>query len=111
MGTRCSLLLGLLAPLIAGTLGTAVGALAGFVDSWTDPPGGSATCCRRFRRCCWASWYWAPADKPAQRSAFVRIHAADGQVGLGETSPMLGGGVSLGKTGGITGPQILARAT
>ena len=36
VGTRYSLLLGLLAPFIAGTLGTALGALAGFFGGWTD---------------------------------------------------------------------------
>ncbi len=38
---------------------------------------------------------WAAADKPSQRSAFVRVHADDGQVGLGEASPMQGGFASL----------------
>ncbi len=36
VGTRYSLLLGLLSPLIAGTIGTAIGALAGFFGGWTD---------------------------------------------------------------------------
>jgi L-alanine-DL-glutamate epimerase-like enolase superfamily enzyme len=39
---------------------------------------------------------WSPEDKPATRSAFVRVHAGDGQVGIGETSPMQGGRASLG---------------
>ena len=38
---------------------------------------------------------WDPADKPAQRSAFVRVHAG-GRVGIGEASPMQGGRASLG---------------
>lgn len=38
---------------------------------------------------------WAPDDTPAQRSAFVRIHADDGRIGLGEASPMQGGRASL----------------
>lgn len=38
---------------------------------------------------------WAPTDKPGQRSAFVRVHADDGQVGIGEASPMQGGLASL----------------
>jgi peptide/nickel transport system permease protein len=36
LGTRWSLLLGLAAPLIAGTLGTAIGAAAGFYGGWFD---------------------------------------------------------------------------
>ena len=39
---------------------------------------------------------WDPADKPGQRSAFVRIHADSGQIGIGEASPMQGGLASLG---------------
>ncbi|MDR3435300.1 mandelate racemase/muconate lactonizing enzyme family protein [Telmatospirillum sp.] len=38
---------------------------------------------------------WEPEAKPATRSAFVRIHASDGLVGLGEASPMQGGRASL----------------
>ncbi|MDE2516316.1 MAG: mandelate racemase/muconate lactonizing enzyme family protein [Rhodospirillales bacterium] len=38
---------------------------------------------------------WAPTDKPTTRSAYVRIHAGDGLVGLGEASPMQGGRASL----------------
>ncbi|MDB5402789.1 MAG: hypothetical protein QOF70_2839 [Acetobacteraceae bacterium] len=38
---------------------------------------------------------WSPADKPGQRSAFVLVHADDGQVGIGEASPMQGGIASL----------------
>ena len=38
---------------------------------------------------------WTPSDKPSQRSAFVRIYTDDGQVGLGEASPMQGGFASL----------------
>src|SRR3984957_1188885 len=33
---------------------------------------------------------WLPEDKPAQGSAFVRIHCEGGISGLGEASPMLG---------------------
>jgi len=36
IGTRWSLLLGLAAPLVAGTLGTTIGALAGFYGGWFD---------------------------------------------------------------------------
>jgi L-alanine-DL-glutamate epimerase-like enolase superfamily enzyme len=39
---------------------------------------------------------WAPTDKPAQRSAFVRVHTDAGLTGLGEASPMQGGRASLG---------------
>ncbi len=39
---------------------------------------------------------WAPEDKPARRSAFVRVWTDDGKVGLGEASPMQGGLASLG---------------
>jgi L-alanine-DL-glutamate epimerase-like enolase superfamily enzyme len=38
---------------------------------------------------------WAPDDKPAQRSAWVRIHCDDGSFGIGEASPMQGGLASL----------------
>lgn len=39
---------------------------------------------------------WAATDKPGQRSAFVRVHADNGLVGIGEASPMQGGLASLG---------------
>ena len=39
---------------------------------------------------------WAPDDRPAQRSAFVRVHTDDGLFGIGEASPMQGGLASLG---------------
>ena len=39
---------------------------------------------------------WAPEDKPAQRSAWVRVHCDDGSSGIGEASPMQGGLASLG---------------
>jgi L-alanine-DL-glutamate epimerase-like enolase superfamily enzyme len=38
---------------------------------------------------------WAPEDRPAQRSAWVRIHCDDGPFGIGEASPMQGGLASL----------------
>ncbi|HKS89641.1 MAG TPA: mandelate racemase/muconate lactonizing enzyme family protein [Stellaceae bacterium] len=38
---------------------------------------------------------WRPEDKPAQRSAFVRVHGEDGLFGIGEASPMQGGLASL----------------
>ncbi len=39
---------------------------------------------------------WTPDDKPAARSAFVRVHTDDGHSGIGEASPMQGGLASLG---------------
>jgi L-alanine-DL-glutamate epimerase-like enolase superfamily enzyme len=39
---------------------------------------------------------WAPDDPPAKYSAFVRVWADDGRVGIGEASPMQGGRASLG---------------
>jgi len=38
---------------------------------------------------------WATADRPEQRSAWVRIHCDDGLSGIGEASPMQGGLASL----------------
>ena len=38
---------------------------------------------------------WAADDKPAQRSAFIRVRAEDGLFGIGEASPMQGGLASL----------------
>lgn len=38
---------------------------------------------------------WSPSDKPDQRSAFLRVYADDGRVGIGEASPMRGGVASL----------------
>jgi peptide/nickel transport system permease protein len=43
VGTRFSLLLGLAAPAIAGTIGTAIGALAGFYGGWFDRIAGRVT--------------------------------------------------------------------
>ena len=39
---------------------------------------------------------WTPNDRPAQNSAWVRIHTDDGLTGIGEASPMLVGLASLG---------------
>ena len=39
---------------------------------------------------------WSPSDPPSRYSAFVRIWADDGTVGIGEASPMQGGHASLG---------------
>jgi L-alanine-DL-glutamate epimerase-like enolase superfamily enzyme len=38
---------------------------------------------------------WSPDDPPGRRSAFVRVWADDGTVGIGEASPMQGGLASL----------------
>jgi peptide/nickel transport system permease protein len=43
VGTRYSLLLGLAAPVVAGVLGTAIGALAGFFGGWVDRVTGRIT--------------------------------------------------------------------
>ena len=50
---------------------------------------------------------WAPGDTPAQRSAFVRIHADDGRIGLGEASPMQGGLASLGIINANIAPALI----
>src|SRR5690348_15456387 len=39
---------------------------------------------------------WASEDKPAQCSAWVRVHCGNGSSGIGEASPMQGGLASLG---------------
>jgi L-alanine-DL-glutamate epimerase-like enolase superfamily enzyme len=39
---------------------------------------------------------WEPNDPPGRRSAFVRVTTAEGIVGHGEASPMMGGEHSLG---------------
>ncbi len=39
---------------------------------------------------------WAPENRPAQHSAWVRVHCDNGLSGLGEASPMQGGLASLG---------------
>lgn len=38
---------------------------------------------------------WAKGDAPEKRSAFLRVHADNGMVGIGEASPMVGGLASL----------------
>jgi len=38
---------------------------------------------------------WSPTETPDQRSAFLRVIADDGSVGVGEASPMRGGVASL----------------
>jgi L-alanine-DL-glutamate epimerase-like enolase superfamily enzyme len=52
---------------------------------------------------------WAPGDKPAQRSAFVRIHTEDGLSGIGEASPMQGGLASLGIIARDLAPALIGQ--
>jgi L-alanine-DL-glutamate epimerase-like enolase superfamily enzyme len=52
---------------------------------------------------------WAPADKPAQRSAWVMIHGDDGLVGIGEASPMQGGLASLGIIARDLAPALIGQ--
>lgn len=41
---------------------------------------------------------WAPEDRPAQCSAWIRIHCEDGLVGIGEASPMQAGSPRSGSS-------------
>ncbi len=50
---------------------------------------------------------WAPDDKPAARSAWVRVHTDDGIFGIGEASPMQGGLASLGIIAHDLGPALI----
>ncbi len=50
---------------------------------------------------------WAPADKPEQRSAWVRIRCDDGLFGIGEASPMQGGLASLGIVARNLAPRLI----
>jgi L-alanine-DL-glutamate epimerase-like enolase superfamily enzyme len=52
---------------------------------------------------------WSPADKPAQRSAFVRVHTDQGISGLGEASPMQGGRASLGMIMHDIAPRLIGQ--
>jgi L-alanine-DL-glutamate epimerase-like enolase superfamily enzyme len=52
---------------------------------------------------------WAPSDKPAQRSAFVRVHTDAGPTGLGEASPMQGGRASLGMIAHDIAPLLIGQ--
>jgi L-alanine-DL-glutamate epimerase-like enolase superfamily enzyme len=52
---------------------------------------------------------WSPADKPSQRSAFVRVHTDAGLIGLGEASPMQGGRASLGMIVHDIAPILVGR--
>jgi L-alanine-DL-glutamate epimerase-like enolase superfamily enzyme len=50
---------------------------------------------------------WAPKDKPAQHSAWVRVHCDNGLSGIGEASPMQGGLASLGIIRHNLGPALI----
>src|SRR5215469_10484933 len=52
---------------------------------------------------------WSPNDKPAQNSAWVRIHCGDGLFGIGEASPMLGGLASLGIVARDIAPGLVGK--
>ncbi|MDR3530975.1 MAG: mandelate racemase/muconate lactonizing enzyme family protein [Rhodopila sp.] len=52
---------------------------------------------------------WGPADKPSQRSAFVRVYTDVALIGLGEASPMQGGRASLGMIAHDIAPLLLGR--
>ena len=52
---------------------------------------------------------WSPNDKPAQHSAFVRVHCDGGVSGIGEASPMLGGLASLGIIARDIAPGLVGR--
>jgi len=52
---------------------------------------------------------WTREDKPAQCSAFVRVHTDAGLIGLGEASPMQGGRASLGMIVHDVAPMLIGR--
>jgi L-alanine-DL-glutamate epimerase-like enolase superfamily enzyme len=52
---------------------------------------------------------WAADDRPSQRSAFVVIRTDDGLTGIGEASPMQGGGASLGIIGNDLAPMLIGK--
>jgi L-alanine-DL-glutamate epimerase-like enolase superfamily enzyme len=52
---------------------------------------------------------WSPADKPEQRSAWVRIYSDDGSFGIGEASPMQGGLASLGIIARNLAPALIGK--
>jgi hypothetical protein len=51
----------------------------------------------------------AREDKPAQRTAWVRIHCDDGLSGIGEASPMQGGLASLGIVKHSLAPALIGQ--
>jgi L-alanine-DL-glutamate epimerase-like enolase superfamily enzyme len=52
---------------------------------------------------------WSPADKPEQRSAWVRIYSDDNSFGIGEASPMQGGLASLGIIARNLAPALIGK--
>ena len=52
---------------------------------------------------------WAANDRPAQRSAFVRVHSEEGLYGIGEASPMQGGLASLGIVAHDLAPALIGQ--
>jgi D-galactarolactone cycloisomerase len=50
---------------------------------------------------------WAPEERPAQRSAWVRVEGEDGLFGIGEASPMQGGLASLGIVARDLAPALI----
>jgi L-alanine-DL-glutamate epimerase-like enolase superfamily enzyme len=52
---------------------------------------------------------WAPEDKPAQRSAWLRVQCDDGVSGIGEASPMQGGLASLGMVRNNLAPALIGK--
>jgi len=52
---------------------------------------------------------WSPEERPAQRSAFVKIETDDGLFGLGEASPMQGGLASLGIVANDLAPALIGQ--
>jgi L-alanine-DL-glutamate epimerase-like enolase superfamily enzyme len=52
---------------------------------------------------------WTPDDKPAQGSAFVRVHCDGGVSGIGEASPMQGGLASLGIIARDIAPALIGQ--
>jgi L-alanine-DL-glutamate epimerase-like enolase superfamily enzyme len=52
---------------------------------------------------------WSPDDRPAQGSAWVRVHCEDGLSGIGEASPMQGGLASLGIVAHHLAPMLVGR--
>jgi D-galactarolactone cycloisomerase len=50
---------------------------------------------------------WTPEERPAQRSAWVRVEGKDGLFGIGEASPMQGGLASLGIVARDLAPALI----
>src|SRR6266481_9064392 len=52
---------------------------------------------------------WSPNDRPAQHSAWVRVHCDGGVSGIGEASPMQGGLASLGIIARDIAPGLIGK--